>query len=331
MPSFLRACPLATCLLLAVACGGRSAEPSPRPTGPTFRRVADITLTAAADEVVAQLRQQLVAADRDVVALLDAAATAQLLAADPVANRHRLVAVVPSGAAKAAIEAGRLDAAVELADPLGIATELAALGLAGASLPPAMGDGPTLWTRANLAAGGQRIAAPADFVLTTLRNQFAAAARTTEASLVLVHAADGDAARREGVVRAALTNSPRITLAVRAVTGEPAAFAAAVDAAAGQPHTALLLVTPPGDATALATACRAALAAQQLVVTIGSDLPADARSCHVTSDEAAVGRACGEGVLQIQPGGGRIAEVTAATEPATSERRAGFAAALHLP
>lgn len=334
-----RAWPGLLLLLLTGSCDrdAQGTTPPAKTAGP-YRLVREEALQAQADLALPQLRLALTEPGYEVFAVLDPQATGRLLAEGLPPQHRKVVAATFAGAAREAVAAQKIDAAVELPDDYGVAIELLQRALDGAQLPPELRLGPTLWTPDNLAAGGLREPAPADFALATVRASNGAPTATPRpvtVAVILPPADEATAKRRIEAARGDAKHPRTATLSITTLTGDPAQIANLFSPHQGTPGRALLVV-PSGDAAidaALADACRGALAKRTPVAVVERDLPADARTIFVGSDDASVGRACGDGVRSLLPYGGPVACAFAAPgdAPPSSGRRQGFGKALGLP
>lgn len=236
-----------------------------------------------------------------------------------------VVAGLDPAAARAAVSDGHVTAAVARTDACGdAALLLAGLAARGSTVHKQFALGARWFSKANLAAGGTQVPAPGDVALQVLRMQPTPLSDALLRVQVIVDGSSPWATAVAADVAAAVPN--HLGLAVtntRAATA--AAVSAALDAAAGDNPSALLVLTE--DLPASRTARERALArgAKVILVAPSGD---DACTSHVGPDAETIGRAAGAAIESVAPDGAHIVELAA---DAAVQRGLHKALALHAP
>lgn len=212
------------------------------------------------------------------------------------------------------------------------AVDLSLLLVNGIAVPKELGLGGQWFTRANLVAGGAHEAAPGDFVLDTLRRQYAGTLTTTPTTDVAfrVGLVDGGSAVPGGAaLRAELVEAARRYPQLQLDTGPDAASAEQQQAVAREfirrDFNALLVV--PTAPMALSPVCAEAMAQNMKVVVLGKALGSADFLCWVGADTGALGRAAAAAMKQVLPAGGDVIELQG-NEPSATARHEAFVRAL---
>lgn len=232
---------------------------------------------------------------------------------------------------------GALDATIAQPTLGPEAIDLALLACHGMPLPREFRVGTRMFTRTNLAEGGEAIATPADAMLVTLRRQHGAILTNRPVDdmvfrIGMAQWSEDDpwrVAMREDLLRAA-KRYPQVEFAYRSADGDAEKQRSILRDFAAQGFHAVIVA--PREPQALHEACKEALAANVKVIVVDRELDSDDFTCFVGSDQRAIGRAAGERIKELLPQGGAIVELQGAmTSPQARQRHQGFAEALALP
>ena len=205
------------------------------------------------------------------------------------------------------------------------AIDVALLASSGITPPRQLHVGTLVVTKATAAAGGERIAAPADFVLANLRREHAEIL-TTQPKIDVVFriglaiADDSDAWRtrlRDALVAAA-KRYPQVALDRRPSVQECAA----------DTYNVILVVPPLAGA---AEACKAAMAQGKRVVVVDRELGSDDFTYFVGIDGNSIGAAAHRQIADLLgAAGGSIVEISGPASSQSEAQHAGFVKALGL-
>jgi len=232
---------------------------------------------------------------------------------------------------------GLLDATFERPTCGAAAIDLALLAVSGIPTAQNIPLGSRLFTRANLAAGGELVIAPGDFALANMLRQHANVLTTTPATDVVFRLgvaqwSDESPWRRamRADLEAAAGKYPQIALSYRDAGGSLEQQRAIVREFIAQNFNSILIA--PGMSSDLTTVCQEAIAAGIKVIVVGHRLQGGDYTCHVGADESRIGHAAGRYIAEmLGPEGGTIIELQGAmASPSAQKLDAGFTQALGL-
>lgn len=177
--------------------------------------------------------------------------------------------------------------------------------------------------------------APGDFVLELLRRQHGDLLTSQPNTDVVfrigcaVLRADGRHLRVRDQARAAAARYPQLELVDRAADGDRERLAAIVRTFLDDGHRAILVSTD--DTKSLAPIAAAARERNVALFVLDAFAECDVATCCIGCDQQVLGRAAGEAVRQLEPGGAAIVEIGDDLQrPAIRLREQGLAAALGL-
>jgi len=222
---------------------------------------------------------------------------------------------------------GVLAASIEQPTGAEVAIDMALLACSGIAPPRRIAPRVHVYTKANLAAGGEVVPRPDEVVLDLLRRQHADVLTTQPTidivfRMGLVDNDGGDpwfaALRTE--LTAAAKRYPQIAFDCRP----------SVEELIAQNYNAILVA--PKEGKVLAAACKEAMAHDIKVIVVGRELGSDDFTCFVGADPMQLGEVAGGQVARLLgPAGGTIVELQGpSTSHATQQRHAGFRKALGL-
>ncbi|MCA8973945.1 MAG: substrate-binding domain-containing protein [Planctomycetes bacterium] len=232
---------------------------------------------------------------------------------------------------------GLLDATFEYPTCGAAAIDLGLLAVSGIDVPKEFELGTRLFTKANLAAGGEVEAAPGDFALAGLRRQHAAILTTEPANDVvfrfgMAQCTDDEpwrvAMRRD--LQAAADRYPQVVLDYRAADDDVEKQRGIVRDFIAQGFNCILI--SPKESLALAAACKEAMAAGIKVIVIDRRLGSDDYTSFVGGSNRRIGEQAGHYIASLLgDDGGTIVELQGLmTSSPGQDRHAGFAEALGL-
>lgn len=262
-------------------------------------------------------------------AQVGSAASTLLQGAEP---RSRLVVL-----ASDLDSAAGVDAMVAPDDGVRAAVDLALLWSHGIQPPQALPLGAQVVTPANRAAGGERRPAAGDLMLQVLRSQHPEELTTTPTIDVVFRiafvATSAAAGRLRPTVAAAVKRYPQLELAGEVgPTVVPAELAALVSTAGSKGCRAVLVAVDAEGEPVPAAAKAAADAGQVALLVLDPLLREQPATCRLGGDLTNAGRALGEQLCLLLPGGGSVVEITASGSDRSSEAvRAGLLAAIGNP
>lgn len=231
---------------------------------------------------------------------------------------------------------GALDATFEYPTCAQAAIDLALLACSGVTPPRRIVVGTRTYTKANLAAGGEPVPSPGEFLLANLHRQHAEILSTTPKTDVvfrigMAQCTDGEpwrAAMREQLVAAA-KRYPQIQFDYRSADNDVEKQRSLVRDFIVQNYNAILV--SPKESLALAGACKEAMAQNIKVIVLDRELGSDDYTCFVGGDNQQIGEAAGRRIAELLPNGGTIVELQGLmTSSPAQERHAGFVKALGL-
>jgi hypothetical protein len=303
---------LAAASLLA-ACGDRS----PQPTASTYRLAAQVTFDVPQAELEAAMDRTMQANLPPVFVAYRAFGRARDVVRTVSARGWPTVLTVTEP------NAGSANTALVVA-PHGadVAVDLALLACHGIELPPRIGLGAMVVAPDDTVT---RQPAPGDFAVATLRRQYAD---------LLTQAPSTDVVFRIGLllwgtneiepvppkrVREAVERYPQLDLVEKAADSDAVRFATSGrELLAG--GCRVLLVTAD-DAAVLEPLAAAAAEYKAALIRIGDAIGHADATCSVAVDPEALGRATGEAVRLLAPGGAAILEAAMRFDDEAAERR----------
>lgn len=233
---------------------------------------------------------------------------------------------------------GLLDATIEYPTCAAEAIDLALLACNGVPLDREYIVGTRVWTRENLAAGGEPRPSPDEFKLVGLRQQHAEILTTspkTDQVFRIGMAQCNDAepwreAMREQM-KAWAKRYPQVEFSYRDAANDTEKQRGIVRDFTDQGYHAIIV--SPKESLALATACKEALAKQVKVVVLDRRVGTEDFTVFVGGNNVAIGRVAGELIgKKLLPNGGAIVELQGLmTSSPAQERHQGFVEALGLP
>ena len=233
---------------------------------------------------------------------------------------------------------GVLDATFEYTTCADAAIDLALLAVGGVEFPKQARDfklGTRVFTRANVAEGGERRMYPGDAVLVTLQRQHADLLKPDPAAkkvrIGMAQCTDNEpwrVAMREDLIAAA-RRYPQVEFSYRSADDDTEKQRGIVADFVAQGFQAILV--SPKESRALASACKEALARHVPVIVIDRELGSDDYTCFVGGSNLEIGKAAGDAIRDLLPDGGAIVELEGLmTSSPAQERHKGFVEALQL-
>jgi ABC-type sugar transport system substrate-binding protein len=230
---------------------------------------------------------------------------------------------------------GQLDATIENPTCAGAAIDLALLACNGVQLPRRIAVGTRVWTRDDLATGGDGRLSPGEFMLANLRSQHSAVLTTKPAHdqvfrIGMAQCGPDDdpwlrAARAE--LQAWAGRYPQVQFDFRKASGtEQQRELVAAFVALG--CNAILVAPAPA---ALAASCRQAIGQGIVVIALDLEPGIDDYTVCVGGDDLELGRQAGAEIQRLLPQGGAIAVIQGPMDSLAARRRhQGFVEALGL-
>lgn len=231
---------------------------------------------------------------------------------------------------------GVLDATFEYPTGAIAAIDLAVLACSGITPPRRIVLGTRVYTKQNLAAGGEALPSPGEFLLENLRREHAAVLTSNPDArgkfrIGMAQCTDGEpwrVAMREELIAAA-ARYPQIQFDYRAADNDAEKQRSIVRDFVAQGFHAILV--SPKESLALAAPCKEAIAAGIKVIVLDRELGSDDYTCFVGGDNGKIGEAAGAQIQVMLPEGGTIVELQGLmTSSPAQERHGGFAKALGL-
>ncbi len=231
---------------------------------------------------------------------------------------------------------GAIDATFEYPTCAEAAIDLALLAASGIPLPRRVMVGTRKLTKDNIAAGGEAVPSPGEFVLANLRRQHAEVLSQTPTidvvfRIAMAQCTDGEpwrAAMREQLIAAA-KRYPQVQFDYRAADNDIEKQRGLVRDFIAQNYNAILV--SPKESLALAAVCKEAMAQNIKVIVLDRELGSDDYTCFVGGDNLQIGEAAGRQIAELLPNGGTIVELQGLmTSSPAQERHAGFLKALGL-
>lgn len=232
---------------------------------------------------------------------------------------------------------GLIDATFEYPTCGAAAIDLALLAVSGIAIPREVELGTRLWTRANLAAGGQTFPAPGDVGLIGLRRAHADVL-TTQPTIDVVfrigmaQCTDDEPWRvaMRNDLQAAADRYPQIEFDYRAADDDVEKQRGIVRDFIVQNFNCILV--SPKESLALTAVCKEAMAAGIKVIVIDRKLGSDDYTCFVGGNNTRIGEEAGRFIGSLLgDAGGTVVELQGLmTSSPAQERHGGFAGALGL-
>lgn len=231
---------------------------------------------------------------------------------------------------------GAIDATFEYPTGAEAAIDLALLACSGIVVPKRLVLGTRTFTKANLAAGGEAVPSPSEFLLANLRRQHGdvlTGKPTTDVvfRIGMAQCTDGEpwrVAMREQLIAAA-KRYPQIQFDYRAADDDTEKQRGIVRDFITQNYNAILL--SPKESLALVAVAKEALEKGIKLIVLDRELGTDDYTSFVGGDNLAIGKAAGTAIGQLLPNGGTIVELQGLmTSSPAQERHNGFVEALGL-
>jgi ABC-type sugar transport system substrate-binding protein len=234
---------------------------------------------------------------------------------------------------------GVLDATFEYSTCAAAAIDLALLAHGGVEFHKQARDfklGTRVFTRANVAEGGERRPSAGEVVLEAVRREHAKllepdADAKSKVRIGMAQCTDNEpwrVAMREDLVAAA-KRYPQVEFSYRAADDDTEKQRGIVADFVAQGFDVILV--SPKESRALASACKEALARHVPVIVIDRELGTDDYTCFVGGSNLEIGKAAGFAIRDLLPDGGAIVELEGLmTSSPAQERHKGFVDALQL-
>jgi ABC-type sugar transport system substrate-binding protein len=231
---------------------------------------------------------------------------------------------------------GAIDATFEYPTGAETAIDLALLACSGIAVPKRVVLGTRTFTKANLAAGGEAVPSPGEFVIANLRHQHSGVLSTKPTTDVvfrigMAQCTDGEpwrVAMREQLIAAA-KRYPQIQFDYRAADDDTEKQRGIVRDFIAQNYNAILV--SPKESLALVAVAKEALEKGIKLIVLDRELGSDDYTSFVGGDNLAIGKAAGTAIGQLLPNGGTIVELQGLmTSSPAQERHNGFVEALGL-
>jgi len=232
---------------------------------------------------------------------------------------------------------GILDATFEYPTCAEAAIDLLLLACNGVPLNKEIGLGTRLYARASTAVEGKPSLLAGDFYLVSLRRQHQDGALSTEPKtdrrflLGMAQCNDGEPWRQamREAMQAWAKRYPQVEFHYRAADNDTEKQRSIVRDFIAQNFNGILV--SPKESLALAAPCKEAMQRGIPVIVIDRRLGSDDFTCFIGGDNKAIGRAAGEEIRRLLPGGGTIVELQGLmTSSPAQERHQGFVEALQL-
>lgn len=231
---------------------------------------------------------------------------------------------------------GAIDATFEYPTGAKTAIDLALLACSGIAVPKRVVLGTRTFTKANLAAGGEAVPSPGEFVIANLQHQHSDVLTTKPTTDVvfrigMAQCTDGEpwrVAMREQLIAAA-KSYPQVQFDYRAADDDTEKQRGIVRDFITQNYNAILV--SPKESLALVAVAKEALEKGIKLIVLDRELGSDDYTSFVGGDNLAIGKAAGTAIGQLLPNGGTIVELQGLmTSSPAQERHNGFVEALGL-
>ena len=238
------------------------------------------------------------------------------------------------------VKEGILDATIEYPTGGAEAVDLVLLAIAKITLPREIKLGTRVFTKQNLATGGDPIAAPGAKVIADLRTAHAkllAPATTDQMWQVGLSQCNlGEPWRRQmnADIEAAIKKYPQLALVAKDAQNDVDKQGVQVEELIAQGVQALLI--SPQETGPLVAQCKKAIAKGIPVIVLDRALGGDAYTCFLGGDNVMISRAAGEVIKSLLPGAtlakpAKLVELRGLSTSAPSlDRHKGFAQALGI-
>lgn len=231
---------------------------------------------------------------------------------------------------------GVLDATVEYPTGGAAAVDLALLAIQHVTLPKDITLGTHVYTKANVAAGGERIASAGDIVLDQTRSEQQAlltpmpdAAGKWKIGMAQCTTDEPWRVQMDADIEARAKQYPQLQLILQSADDDTEKQRTLVRQFIELGCDAILV--SPKESMALVAPCKEALAKGIPVIVLDRKLGSDDYTCFIGGDNLAIGRAAGKAIRDLLPNGGNIVELEGLmTSSPAQERHQGFVEALGL-